>query len=944
MRLRVWIVALLGLIVLSLPIVMVAQTDVGLQISPEIGTVGEAVFTITAEGLEEGETYTITFIHNDVVVFSTDEVATDDGSIVFSAASTPDDDIGAYTIQLLADDEVIAETTFSLTDGEDTTSDDRTDVESDSTGEISITPSSGPIGTVHTILLSGLEPDERYTVEVSALEIGELVYRRVWTSDAEGKITIEIFAEEGDDPGLQGVSVFNDESELVAEGQFTIDAPPERDVVVDISPEVAPAGTEFTIDFSGLAQFDQVSAQITSEQNILIETLSGRASSAGEAVLSFRSDASLAEGEYTVSIFVEDQNTAELSLTIGDATEVTSSATALINVSPEAGEIGSVHRVTIADLEPNQDFTLTVADASGEVVYSTDRSADGTGDFSMNLSSSEGDVPGTYEIAIVSGGESIAQATLTILPAGDEASGNDVTAQAGIPGISVSPDAGANGTTYTITLSGMPAGERVGVVIRSQADDSLALSSVVRIDDNGDATVEYTSRDVTVPGGYDVVATHPSGELASTSLTVEGAIATIDPQAGPTGTSHRVTVAGLDADETVTFDVVFEAEVIYSTEKTADGDGVATLNLTTDASDAIGDYTINVVRESGYQPSLILTVTGDDSDTGDETTSGEEDTNAQVEPSGEGETYSGQLNGDQPTDTYEFEGEEGNFVIIRVMSDDFDPTVSLLDDEGYELAYNDDSAGTYDSQIGPFPLPYTGEYSVSINQSGGFESIEPGEFVLTIETVDIETIAFGEDVSFMLDDATPAVYYQFDGTAGESIDVTVDSDGSIDTVLQILYSDGYEFSYDDDSGSGFDPELNHVIFSYDDTYILVLSKFIAGEEGSGTITVSRNPVHSLDEGDVTITLNDKQYRDIVVFEAMEGEVVTLNLVTLSGEVGDFYVTATIDDMTVMSYSSMGVPDHLPLMFVVPMDGTVNVVFEEYGYSDSISFEVSLTKE
>ena len=102
-------------------------------------------------------------------------------------------------------------------------------------------------------------------------------------------------------------------------------------------------------------------------------------------------------------------------------------------------------------------------------------------------------------------------------------------------------------------------------------------------------------------------------------------------------------------------------------------------------------------------------------------------------------------------------------------------------------------------------------------------------------------------------------------------------------------------------------------------------------------------MQSLEAGDAVVTLNDKAIRDLVVFDAEEDEYLILNLQKLYGDVEDLYVTATIEGMEVMSYSTMGVPDHLPLAFVTPMSGRVVVTLEKFGFDDGIALEVSLQR-
>ena len=196
---------------------------------------------------------------------------------------------------------------------------------------------------------------------------------------------------------------------------------------------------------------------------------------------------------------------------------------------------------------------------------------------------------------------------------------------------------------------------------------------------------------------------------------------------------------------------------------------------------------------------------------------------------------------------------------------------------------------------------------------------------------------------FSLDANSPTLYYALPVATGDSLTVTLDSGGALDTVLQVVAPDGSEFAFDDDSGAGFDAELSNLVFDHAATVILAVSSFDSGASGQGAMRLRRNPVHALEDGATVITLNDKAIRDLVVFDAQEDENLLLNLATLSGAVEDLYVTATVEGMEVMAYSTMGVPAQLPLPFVMPMSGRVVVTLEKFGYDDGITLEVSLQR-
>ena len=386
----------------------------------------------------------------------------------------------------------------------------------------------------------------------------------------------------------------------------------------------------------------------------------------------------------------------------------------------------------------------------------------------------------------------------------------------------------------------------------------------------------------------------------------------------------------LGANETVTIDVVFAGASVYTTEKTADENGLVTLELVTGDGDQPGDYHVNILRASGNQPAVILTAIAKPPPI--ETVA----TVAEAEP----------ITGNLVNGTAEitFEGDAGQFTLIRVASSDFDPAAALIDRNDVELAFNDDSRGQKDAIIGPLSLPYSGSYRLAISAAPLLmpQGAVSGDFTVTITPVEPQPIRFDADLNFALSADMPAQYYRLPVDTGDSFTITVDG-GALDTLLQLVSPAGEEFAFDDDSGSGFDAELSNLIFDRAASYVLVVSTFDEGASGAGTVTVSRNPVHSLDDGAVTITLNDKAIRDLVVFDAAEDELLILNLEVIYGHVEDLYVTATIDGMEVMSYSTMGVPDELPLAFVTPMSGAVVVTLEKFGFDDSIALDVSLER-
>ena len=827
---------LLALLVVS----AAAQATPTVTITPESGEVERAVFAIEIDGLLADARYSVEIVFQGEAVFGSEEDSDQAGHIYYPISSTAGDPPGAYTLRVLLDGEVVASGGFTLTAATPPAAED------DFLGEVTVSPSVAPFGKVHELRIAALGPQAQYTVEITARETGQVAYRRALTSDDAGIITLEIFAEEGDAAGLQSVAVTDANGELAAEGEFTIQPRPQRQVSAALSPAAVAAGDSVEIALRGLAAFDSVTAQITTADDVLIDTMLARASSNGDALLAYATPADLAEGAYQVIIFVEGARLASATLVIGEVARSAGDAT--LSINPLQGPIGTRHTIDIAGLAAGQAFTLIIFDPAGAEEYRASRQTDAAGEFSLTISSTAEDDTGAYTVEI-----------------------------------------------------------------RAE-DDSQLLAS---------ASFE-------VSAALDEIEP-PSPTPPEEETPVADATVSIEPQSAPIGSSHLVTVRNLAASEVVGIDVVFAGASVYSTEKTADDSGFVRLELVTSDSDAPGDYTVNIRRASGNQPAVVLTASAIAAPI------------PAANAVGGAEVISASLIDGRAE--VEFAGAAGQVLLISVASDDFDPAAALLDRADVELALNDDSRGQKAALIGPLQLPYSGKYKLAISAAPLMmpQGAQTGDFKVTITPIALQPISFDADIQFTLSADTPALYYSLPVQTGDSLSVSLDSGGALDTLLQVVSPAGEEYAFDDDSGSGLDAELSNLIFDQTAIYTLVITTFDESASGAGALRVARNPVHSLDDGAATIALSDKAIRDLVVFDAREDELLVLNLAVISGHVEDLYVTATIEGMEVMSYSTMGVPDELPLAFVTPMSGRVVVTLEKFGYDDAIALDVSLER-
>ena len=723
-----------------------AQIPPSLTVTPASGEVERAVLLVEADGLQAQTRYRIEIHHEGALLFASEEDSDAAGHIPFPIASTAGDQPGMYSVRLLLEGELVAEGAFELT----------APSQASGNAQIAVSPQRVAFGRPQSIRIAALNPGASYSIEIIADESRQLAYRREHQSSADGTIAFEIFAQPGDSPGAHTIAVYDQAGDLAVLGDLHIDAPLSRNARVELLPPAAQAGDSVRVVVSGLAAFDAVSAQLTSAQGVLIDARAARASSEGAAGLAFQLPASLPDGAYDISVFVDGGRVASASLTVG-------------------------------------------------------------------------------------------------------------------------VDAPAPPPAVTATPAPAPLQQPIG-----------------------------------------------------------NASLTITPQRAPIGSSHRLAASGLRANEPVTIEISFAGEVVFVTTQRADADGRSTLDLITSAEDQPGDYMIRLLRENGSQSSAGFQVTQAES----------APIATVAEPAAASaplQVIEGRLQAGAAS--LEIDGQAGQLAEIRVISDQFDPSATLIGQDGSQLAANDDSRGGKHAILGPLRLPYSGAYQLAIAGAPLMiaQGAQTGAFQVEIEIVQAAALSLTGETAFALSPDMPRRYYQLPLDAGDNLSLSVDSGGALDSLLHLVDPDGGDFAFDDDSGGGLDAELSGLAIEEAGDYILVVSMF-GGGEGTGFIRARHNPVRQLDATPAIVTLNDKSVRERFVFDAADDEVLILNLVKRSGDVADLFVRASVDGMEVMSHSTMGVPDELPLAFVMPMSGRVLLTLEKLGFDDGITLEASLQRQ
>lgn len=795
-----------------------------------------------------------------------------------------------------------------------------------------VTPVSAAPGTLRIITATGLLAGETVLVEIRSGE--RVVFTEEKTADVNGTVALSVKNLGGDAPGEYTVSIKRS-TEVVAVSQLTIESgaiveqpAQQTDVVVDIDPTGGPIGTVYSIRVTGLEPNETIIIAIVLNGRTVFSS-ERTSDNSGVATLTINSEEGDTPGTYSVAVVRDGETLASTDFEVGSEA-VETSGPATISIEPASGERGTSHMITITDLTPGETVTIEVLFA-GNVVYSTERTADRNGSVTLTLAAGEEDEAGDYEVVVKRENTIIGEDTLTVLDtAAEPGTAHEIV-------MTIDPAEGARGSDHTITVTGLQPDETV--TINVLFDGEVAFTTERTADRNGEVTLVLTSGDSDPAGDYTITVVRDDDIVAEGTLTVldtavEPPVTASDisiaiaPESGPVGTSHTVTVRNLEPGETVTLEVLFDGEVVYTTERTANRNGVVTINLKAEESDPAGVYTVQIIREGEVVAQADLTVEGGEAVV---TTTPSSSSLLNVTDAFAGREMS-----------YTFEGEEGQFVVIQLTSPDFDTYLSLRDSSGTELTYNDDFGGTLNSFIGPFALPYTGEYTVvvtSYDTLNGASGIS-GDFTLDVQTAAFTALEYGRPASVEFAPDSGAQYFSFVASEGDIIQILVDSQSSIDTTLALNDPNGVNVAADDDSGSGFDPEIVRYLVTTSGQYTVVLTGYTPGESGQVEIVINHEEARHLEDGPQQVQLNPKQTADVVIYEGAAGEQALLAIEVVSGSASGVTINVTQNGVLLMTYSSVDIPPGTMLGFSIPDSGTISITVQSDGTATAtLEFEI-----
>ncbi len=585
-------------------------------IEPSAALPGDTVF-VTVTGLIADEAVRVDIVRDDDVVESIEDTANISGLLILPYTFEADSTLGQYDILVYQNDELVGEQRLTV---------DILPV------TVDITPTVGTVGSVFLVTVGDLRANEAIAVDL--LLDDEVIQSRTANADADGIARLTLGQRVDLIIGTYTVNVLRLETIIATQTVEIAEERPETPIVINpdnvtvtVDPESGEIPTVYTITVTGLPADTNITLFILRDGASVFST-SGTADADGIYTLEVNSEESDPVGVYTAEVRAEGQVIGSADFAIGDpvpstdddentgdtssddTTPPSNIGDVVIAIVPTTLRQGERVEFFITELDPDETIVFELI-ADGEVIYTTESTADSNGATSVALVARADEALGSYDVRVLRNGEIIASNSFDIVDSATEIDNAQVT---------VEPDTGAQGTEYTIIVSALDAGETVDIVV--SFDGETIYETQRSADNGGSVTVTLNSDQTDAIGTYDVRVIRSASELQTTLTIIEGtnevatdddadetqATVTVDPIAGDIGAIHTITVTGLDANETFGLILEFEGETVYSVERTADADGTFITEIAASEGDDTGDYDVIIDRDTADDLSAILTV------------------------------------------------------------------------------------------------------------------------------------------------------------------------------------------------------------------------------------------------------------------------------------------------------------------------------------------------
>ena len=247
---------------------------------------------------------------------------------------------------------------------------------------------------------------------------GDEVYSAEQTADDEGNFSTVIATSDSDELGDYTIIIDRDNAEDVS-GILSVEGDEEiiagADFEVSVDKDEVELEEAFEITVSGLDANESVIIEVEFSGDVVYETVR-EANDDGIVTLILATDEGDSAGTYSINVLRVDESLSIDIVVVGGA-EVQANEDIQLVVNPDSGEVGTEYEFIVTGLNSNENIIIAV-EFAGEVVYEDERTADGSGIFTITLESSEDDEAGTYIFRVIRDDNSVS--SIDFLVEGDE--------------------------------------------------------------------------------------------------------------------------------------------------------------------------------------------------------------------------------------------------------------------------------------------------------------------------------------------------------------------------------------------------------------------------------------------------------------------------------------------------------------------------------------------
>jgi hypothetical protein len=326
---------------------------------------------------------------------------------------------------------------------------------------------------------------------------------------------------------------------------------------------------------------------------------------------------------------------------------------------------------------------------------------------------------------------------------------------------------------------------------------------------------------------------------------------------------------------------------------------------------------------------------------------------------------------------YSFEADSGTLVDLSVTTDSGADSILILADENLNEVM---SSGT--GALTGITIPKTGQYLVILAPRFGPVSTPGAGYILAlaqgseqaVASTGPQSLAYGDTVNGVIDDEQVSQTYTFEGNLGDQVRITMEATpgSTLDSYLELQGPDGAEVGANDDIDPGVVRDsLITAELPADGTYTIIASRYVGpdeaptagtyrlsleavGEQGTAPPAESNPQTTPLAYGQTEVgEINDDEYLVFYVFEGTVGDVVTIEVNNLTGNLdsvlhlyrseGEQWVEIANNDDS----PTGGTYEALLQSVVLPQTGKYLIVVNRYGLDREHTFgtfAITLTLE